>query len=596
MKRRLDQVLGRVLFEYGGAVALAILILYIWIAPPHIVDGDNAELSTLGLVGGAAHPSGYPLYLIWLRIMSWLPAQSPAHAAAIATVILGVAQIMILHAACRAWGARAIAASFAVAIFAGAPVVMRMYTQAEVFALNGLIAATVLWLAAQRGPLRGESRAAALGLVAGLGLANHLTCVLLAPIGILGVVRGIRESKLSRPSVIAVAILGLAIGLVPYAYLAATHETQTAWGAHLDSFAALVRHFMRSDYGGPGYSGRAPSLPAIETLTWILASVGRAWLWIPLGVGIAALAVRVIRDGKTGESRFAWLMLLATLVVSGPLFALRLKFGHVGLGIYAAERFYLLPSMLMALPVAIGFDRGWSLLSTKLSAPPRHALALGSLLATAAFITAAAMSLPYVGRVHTPALEQGVKNMLLPLPTNAVVIVALDQYTFGLGYLQAALGERPDVTVISWPQAPLAGYRDRLATRSGIRISKQVEGAASVDVADQVLAAGRPLFIDGWELNIAKTFPTYPFGLLFRVIPRHSALPPIEDVFAINKSLFDKLEFGYPFPDRDSDFASEFHSSYAQTWRIIQDALERRGKLEDAAYAREMVKALAPTP
>ena len=58
-------------------VALAV---YGALATPHIVDGDNAEYSTLGTIGGAAHPTGYPLYLLWLRAMAWLPG-TPAHAA-----------------------------------------------------------------------------------------------------------------------------------------------------------------------------------------------------------------------------------------------------------------------------------------------------------------------------------------------------------------------------------------------------------------------------------------------------------------------------------------------------------------------------------
>src|SRR5882724_9666524 len=177
------------LVDRGGLVALCALVVYAYLAPAHVVDGDNAEFSTLSVTGGIAHPSGYPLYLLWLHATSWLPGSSPAHTAALATAILGGAAVAMLHAACRAWGARPLAATTACAIFAGAPVVMRVASEAEVFILNALLVSAVLWLAARGGPLRGERRAAALGLVAGLALANHLTCVLVAPVGILGVVR-----------------------------------------------------------------------------------------------------------------------------------------------------------------------------------------------------------------------------------------------------------------------------------------------------------------------------------------------------------------------------------------------------------------------
>jgi len=77
--------------------------------------------------------------MLWLRATSWIPGETPAHSAAIATAVLGAATMLVLHAACRAWGARPLAASLAVAVFAAAPVVLRVSTEAEVFALNMLV-------------------------------------------------------------------------------------------------------------------------------------------------------------------------------------------------------------------------------------------------------------------------------------------------------------------------------------------------------------------------------------------------------------------------------------------------------------------------
>ncbi|HEY0987836.1 MAG TPA: DUF2723 domain-containing protein, partial [Kofleriaceae bacterium] len=147
----------------GVVVALAALIAYCALASPHIVEGENAELAAVGAIGGRAHPPGYPLYVLWLRAWSWLPGATPAHTTALATAILGALALLVLHAACRAWGARPLAAGIAVVIVGAAPLIVRYHSQAEVFALNHLIAALVLWLAAARGPLRGAWRAIALG-------------------------------------------------------------------------------------------------------------------------------------------------------------------------------------------------------------------------------------------------------------------------------------------------------------------------------------------------------------------------------------------------------------------------------------------------
>jgi len=122
------------LWDRGGALAIAVLALYVAVAPDHIVDGDNAEFASLSTTGGAAHPSGYPAFVLFLRAMRWLPVASGAHQANVATAIVGAAAVLVLHAAARAWGARPIAASLACAVFASGPVVLRVHTEAEVFA------------------------------------------------------------------------------------------------------------------------------------------------------------------------------------------------------------------------------------------------------------------------------------------------------------------------------------------------------------------------------------------------------------------------------------------------------------------------------
>jgi Protein of unknown function (DUF2723) len=135
----------------AGSWGLGALIVYVALASPYIVDGDSAEFATLGALGGRAHPSGYPLYVLWLRAWSWLPGATPAHTAALATAILGALTLGVLHAACRAWGARPLPATISVAIFGAAPIALRYHSEAEVFAMNGLIAALVVWLAAANG-------------------------------------------------------------------------------------------------------------------------------------------------------------------------------------------------------------------------------------------------------------------------------------------------------------------------------------------------------------------------------------------------------------------------------------------------------------
>lgn len=579
--------LVRLGWERGGALVVAVLVLYVWLAPPYIVDGDNAEFSTLGAIGGIAHPSGYPSYVLWLRAMSWLPGSSAAHTAALATVVLSVLHVAMLHAACRAWGATPTAATIAVAVFAAEPFAMRMYTEAEAYAGNGMVVSAVLWLAAQRGPLRGGRRAAALGLIAGLGLGNHLTCVLVAPVGVVGVVRGVREVGW-RAAVAGVA--GLAVGLASYLYLFFASENLLSW-PRPHTFDELIAIFTRRVFGGTvGFMGGDDPVPVYEQLIALVASLGRAWLWALLPVGLATLGWRAVRSGA-GESRAAWGALLLSFLIAGPLLVLRFDVPPHGFGLYVVRRFHILPTLLLTVPVAVGLDLGWRWLPERVRrAAPRAGIARA--LALAGFAVAAALSLPHVLAVHSPAMARGVHNMLRALPQNAVVVSRSNELHLGTRYHQLVEHERPDVVHVHWPAMVTRWYRDRLRP-FGIEVPPDAD-KPSVALAEYVLGAGRPLLVDLEQGNILRAFPNYPYGWLVRVLPRGVAPPSLDEVVEENRRLYAAFELDEAAPGPDDEFAAAMHARYARTWQLLAGALARAGKREDAEWALALARQLAP--
>jgi hypothetical protein len=594
----MSQRASRWLVERGGLVALAALVVYAVAAPSHLSTGDNAEFAALGELGGTAHPPGYPLYVLWLRAWSWLPGASPAHVAALATGVLGALTLLVVHAACRAWGAGAFAASLTVALLGATPLVVRLHTEAEVFALNGLIGATIVWLAARRGPLTGIERAAALGLVAGLGLANHHTSVLLAPIGLFGAVRGLRESQRAGVAALA-AIGGLCLGLTPYLYLLGAAETRASWG-QIDGAGELLRHFLRMDYGGPSQLGPVDrGGTALANLTALTATLGRAYVWLPSCVALAALGARLARPSDDAESRVGWAMLLASVVLAGPLLVARFNLHPDGAHAFITRRFHLLPAILFAVPVADGLQRAGSWVKQRITSQLGRAPWHGAVLSALVLVALIAIALPGIGRARSPAIEQAVRNMLVTLPDNAVVIATPDEVHFGMGYLQGALAQRPDVVIITWQLVGLPHVRARIAKQLGIQIRELPQESAqklSVVVAEQILASGRPLFIDTFQGNIATSFPVYPTGLLYRVLPHGSTLPSIDELFELNQALYDRYRFGYEFPHRTDLVPAFFHTAYAETWRAIAAGLARAGKQERAEIARRTAEALAPLP
>jgi hypothetical protein len=574
-----------------AVLGLITLTVYAVLAPPWIVEGDNAELAGLSVLGGAAHPTGYPLYVLWLRAWSWLPAHSAAHAAALATALLTAIEVMLVDAAARAWGARPAAATLVAALVAASPVVMRVQSQAEVFALNGAIVAAVLWLAANAGelaarggelagggPLRGERRVIALALVAGLGLANHLTCAFVAPIGVLGVVRGFRETARPRALVAALGVAALIIGVLPYAYLLVAPSTAMSWGK-IATLGDLVHHVLRIDYGGPSQLGpHGTHVAAVDSLWALARTLGRAFLWLPIAAAAFAWKAR-------SETRAAWLCWLASFVIAGPLFVARFNLPPAGLELYTVSRFHLLPMVLLAIPIAVGLT--W--LAERL--PARSPVIVGVVIAAIAGADVL-VSYPQVARYHTAAVQRSLENMLTSLPPNAIVIGTQDILLFGAGYLQAVDGVRPDVTVIMTPQLGVPFYRARITQKTGVDLAPMLTSdTPSVRLAELMLATGRPVFIDQFQGNIAKSFPVTPFGAVFRVLPRGATVPPIEELFATNKALYEKFRFDYPTPRPADDLAAQAHAQYAAVWRALAGGLVDP---EHRAYADAMAHALAP--
>jgi hypothetical protein len=583
------QIMRRWFVDRGLAVVLTTFVVYVLLAPAHVVDGDNAEFATVGALGGRAHPSGYPAYVLFLRATSWLPGASAAHTEALATVALSVLTLVCLHAACRAWGAGVGAASAVVALYGSSPVVLRMHTEAEVFGPNALIVATVLWLAASHGPLRGVARAGALGLTAGLGLGNHLTCALVAPVGLLGVVRGIREDE--QPVLaVAAAVGGLLLGLSTYVYLFIA-DGPVSFG-RVDTVSDAVDFFLRTDYGGPAAflpGGNEPD-PAAN-LVAVAATFGRAYLWGPAAFGVAMLFYRCVRPGA-GECRAGWIALALSWTVAGPLLALRFNVDPEGLGLYVSQRFHLLPLLLMSIPVAIGLQL----------AGGRVAARLGSRLTSSAAITVVSVlvvlastiaSLPWLRAVHSPAMQLGVRNTLRSLPANAVVIVHSEDLCFGADYLQHVEGQRIDVVVVCWTVTSRDWYRERLAA-DGVTLTERFDSELSAKQAEALLATGRALFVERSHKAVAEALPSYPYGILTRVVSRGEATPSLREVVDLNRRLYESFDLDYPHPRRGDDYAAAAHRRYAATWVTLARALDHAGDAQAAADALELAARLAP--
>lgn len=565
-------------------LAALVCVAAAWFAglPRAVLGGDNGEFATLFAEGGVAHPSGYPVYTLYLRAMSWLPAASPAQGAALATALVGLLALAVVEGAARAWGASPRGALVAATLVGVSPLMWRLSTHAEVFALNALVAASVIALAAPEGRWKGLRRAAALGAVAGVGLGNHLTCALLAPIGVYGVWRASRESSWrAAPVAVASALPGLAT----YATLwwTARHAgDRLVWGA-CETMRGLLAHALREDYGVARLSaGHGGALPA-EHLTALAGS-----LWSnALGVGLvfAAAGVASTRAWSTRRPEFA--ALLATWVMVGPAFVARFNIAPTGIGRQVIERFHLLPLVVMSVFVALGFDH----LAQRLAVSPRAQSLVGAILLGAGV----AIAWPAVRAEHGPYVERYLRDTLRAAPRDAVIFGTGDYRAFGFPYLQRALGMRRDVLVIDPRQLLFTHYRRRVERRLGRALpAPRGTSLSSGDVLQAALSTGRPVLLtDVFSRTITERFTTWPEGTLIHVVPTGAAPPPLREVVQRNEAWFRAAEQTPPGDPVDG-WARAALSDYAAPWRTLAATVAGRGRPDIAAALAQRARAWEP--
>ncbi len=587
------------------AVVLVAACCYVLTAARTVQGGDSGELAGVGAHGGVAHPPGYPLYVLAMRAAAWLPAASPAHRAAVVTAAIGAFSVWALQRACRAWGAGTGATVFASAAYTVSPLAWRLSTEPEVFTLNVLVAMLIVAAASPRtasveasSPLRGSARrVVVLGLLAGLGIANHHTIILLAPIGLLALGRAL----VSSTARLRAALLGLAAlfaGLSPYAYLVwATRATPLGspcvWGDAHD-MGGLLRHFLRVDYGTTrlAVSDQEPDVLAQ------LAHLGRTFFVSGVGLMllIALLAWLAIRPRR----RWSWdvAALVGSTVLAGPVFVSRFNLSPRGLSGIVVDRFHLLPLALATVIAAIGLERVTSSGRGRISQRVIVGLAL------AATVTIALRGLSTSSEVrahHRPTIERYLENVLALLPPESILLVSSDDQVGGFSYMRCARGARADVTVIS-PHLLLAEwYAKRTTARLGFEVEHGVTRPGTTEpvldssrLLEQLVGTGRPVFVARWFAdNLASTFASYPIGPVIRVVPGWDHVPPPAVLHEWNTTLFASMTLDERPPPRLT-WAGARYIDYARPWMVLATAFERQGDLARARECRARAASLTP--
>ncbi len=518
-------------------VALAFALAGVaWVSLPSSVQaGDAGEFSTVLLKGGIPHPSGYPFMRMlgaFARIFAAL-GLAPASAAALPCALLGAAGLWLAFAALRERAGLWISAFVALAL-ACAPLVVRHVYDAEVWGPLVFFAGAYLFVFLREPPSASRWSWAwhplALGVLLGLGVAHHLSLVLLTPLAV-----GAAWPERGRlPAILragALGVLGSALGLAVYFTLFVGDADPAApgwrWG-QLDSLASWWHHVSRADYGSLQLSLQDSGATAFDQWRRSFASVAEAvfgpalherpWVGLVLLAAVGATACAALQ----GARRWAW---AASLLLSAVFFPTLFDLDPQSpFAAWILERFDLLPALLCAASLALA-------LAHLREALPRLAPKLAEVeLPGFAWAALASLHLAWVVSTAWPsrpaahdrleAYAQGVLEAAAPASKDpsarAYVLGADDHRSFPILYVQEVLEVAPRVVYIDPALMRYDWYRARMKARHPEL--PMIPQPAKLVAALQALPTKPEVYLANVMSRQTAQLPTLPQGPLLRVL------------------------------------------------------------------------------
>jgi hypothetical protein len=164
------------LLAFAGGLAL-----YLHTLATTLLLGDGGEFQVLGSTLGLAHPTGYPVYLLLVKLVTLLPLQDLAYRANLASALFGGLTLALIYLAGRLLGANRTAALAGPAALALTPLFWWHAVMAEVYTPATAFISLVLLLALLWRRTGNSGYLFWAGLAGGLGLGVHGMLPLIAP-------------------------------------------------------------------------------------------------------------------------------------------------------------------------------------------------------------------------------------------------------------------------------------------------------------------------------------------------------------------------------------------------------------------------------
>ena len=436
----------RILFATG--VGVAALALFVLTLAPTVTAEDSGELIAAAWHFGVPHPPGYPLWTLLCGLfMHILPLGEIAWRANLFSAVCSAGAAVVAYAAIRQLGLSMSVAASASLVWIWAEWSWSQSVITEVYGLNSLLTAGVLWCVLRWHRAGGNKPLVAAALLLGLGMAHHQVIAFVG-LAVAVWVLVLQPGLVKRWRLALVCLAAFVIGLLPYVYLPirASAKPVMNWGDPSTLQRAWV-HATRQAYGtlGPTPSAEPRSFGRLGSqLTYMGEAIYddlTPWLACAAALGLLILA---------RQNRRVLLLIVLWLVCTGPLFVLVANF-DLDRSTRWLLRVFFIPVPL-ALAISMGFLLEWLRegVYVKLSRARRLAAVIVAVLVVAGPAVQATSHWNRCDYSNYWYAYDHAENLLSCMMPNAMVFPYGDYNTFPLVYLLMVEGQRPDVLIAAY--------------------------------------------------------------------------------------------------------------------------------------------------
>jgi len=450
---------------------VAALALYWRTLAPSLLGpfDDSLEIQYVIPRLGILHPTGYPLYTILGKLLTLIvPLNDPAYRLNLFSALCAALTVALVYLVAQKLVAARVAALIAALTFAVSDTFWAQAVVAEVYALQMLLSALLLYLALRYASQVTNRNLFALTFAMGLALTHHRLVILLYPAIALYILLFNRALLRDWKTVARAAVFFL-VPLLLYAYLPLRGATGSADGTYENTLSGFITWVT-----GAQYAVFLTQNPLhVEQSTTFYQTLFQNQFTL---AGLAFAAIGVV--GLLRKPREWALLVIALICEAGFTFGYRTADVQVH---------FLTTFLLIALFIAAGIDTILNVLAnfelriSNFEFRIPDFILHPSTLILLLFIPANLILTNYpVNDLSNKwdAYDYGVDMLTQPFENNATVIGILGEMTL-LRYFQTTQGLRPDVeTIAADPEdARLAAIDNALKQKRAVYLTRALKGA-----------------------------------------------------------------------------------------------------------------------